>query len=312
MEKMLVGYTGFVGSNLCEQTKFEGLYASHNITEAYGKCPELLVYSGVPAQKFLANKDPDADFEIIKGAIQNIEKINPKRIVLISTIDVFDNPNEKNEDSSFETSKEAYGKNRRYLEEWVMNHFEDYLIVRLPGLYGKNIKKNFIYDLIHYIPSLLKEEKYLELYQKENKLSSYYEKQENGFYKCKELEGNEREELKQIFQSLNFSALNFTDSRGSFQFYNLKHLWEHITFALENHIPILHLATEPVTISEIYESIYGEPFQNEIANKIPNYNYKTKYDTMLNGQNGYIYSKEYVLEDLKEFVKEEERRLVRK
>lgn len=312
MKKLLVGFTGFVGSNLCEQTEFEGLYASCNITEAYGKCPELLVYSGVPAQKFLANSNPEADFEVIKGAIQNIEAINPKKIVLISTIDVFNDPNGKNEDASFEVSNEAYGKNRKYLEDWVMNHFEDYLIVRLPGLYGKNIKKNFIYDLIHYIPMLLKEEKYLELEQREHKLSSFYEKKDNGFYQCKELSGEEREELKQIFKSLNFSALNFTDSRGSFQFYNLKHLWEHINFALNNHINILHLATEPVTIAEIYNFIFGVPFQNEIATKIPNYNYKTKYDTMLGGKNGYIYLKKYVLEDIKNFVLEEESRLVKK
>ena len=43
-----------------------------------------------------------------------------------------------------------------------MNNFSNYLIVHLPGLYGKNIKKNFIYDLINIIPNMLKEDKFQE------------------------------------------------------------------------------------------------------------------------------------------------------
>ena len=86
VKTQLVGYTGFVGSNINREYEFEGLYDSKNVSEAYGKEPELLVYSGVPAQKFLANKEPKKDLEIIENAINNIKKINPKEIVLISTI----------------------------------------------------------------------------------------------------------------------------------------------------------------------------------------------------------------------------------
>ena len=32
----------------------------------------------------------------------------------------------------------------------------------------------------------------------------------------------EREGLKEVFLNIGFSALNFTDNRGRFQFYNLK------------------------------------------------------------------------------------------
>ena len=55
-----------------------------NIKEAYNTNPDILVYSGVPAQKFLANKEPEKDFEVIKGAINNIVNINPKKVILIS------------------------------------------------------------------------------------------------------------------------------------------------------------------------------------------------------------------------------------
>lgn len=305
MKKVLVGYSGFVGSNLCSKEKFDGLYDSKNVQEAYGSNPDILVYSGVPAQKFMANKFPEEDFKIIEGAIENIKKINPKKIVLISTIDVYKEPINVDEDTEIITEDlQPYGKNRYCLEQWVKENFEDYLIVHLPGLYGKNIKKNFIYDLINVIPSMLKEEKYVELVNKNNFIEKYYINQDNGFYKLTDINEEEKVELKKYFNEIGFSALNFTDSRGKFQFYNLGFLWGHIEKALENGIKILNLATEPVQVSEIYEYIKNEKFVNEITNNIPNYNYKTKYDYLFNGKDGYILDKKFILEDIKKFVLE--------
>ena len=186
------------------------------------------------------------------------------------------------ENSTILVSKEAYGKNRYYLEEWVKNNISDYLIVRLPGLFGKNIKKNFIYDLINYIPNMLSSEKYEELISKDDYIKDYYHLQENGFYKCQELTIDEKEKLKLYFKKIGFSALNFTDSRGSFQFYNLNNLWRDINIAINNNIKIINLATEPVTISEIYKYIFDKEFINEISDN--------------------IYSKDNILKDIKEFV----------
>ena len=92
MNRMLVGYTGFVGSNIYAKGDFDGIYNSKNIQEAYGKNPDLLIYSGLRAEKFLANNAPEKDLELIYGAEKNIEKINPKKLILISTIDVLKKP----------------------------------------------------------------------------------------------------------------------------------------------------------------------------------------------------------------------------
>ena len=301
--EILVGYTGFVGSNLRAKHNFEGLYDSKNVRESYGKNPDLLVYSGVPAQKFLANREPEKDFEVIKNAIENIKKINPKEIVLISTIDVYKNPVDVDEDSNIETENlQPYGYDRYYLEKWVRDNIEKHLIVHLPGLYGVNIKKNFIYDLINVIPSMLKEEKYQELLNKDDFIKDYYENQENGFYKLIELNKTEKQLLKEYFNKIGFSALNFTDSRGKFQFYNLGYLWEHIEIARKNNINTLNLATEPVLISEVYEYIKNGIFTNEITTNIPNYDFKTKYDYLFCGNDGYIFNKKFILEDIKRFV----------
>lgn len=302
--EMLVGDTGFVGSNLCVLHKFDELYNSKNIEDSYGKCPDLLVYSGVPSQKFLANKLPEKDYEIITNAINNIKNINPKQIILISTIDVYKNPINVNEDTTVDTEGlEPYGYNRFLLEEWIKNNIKDYLIVRLPGLYGKNIKKNFIYDLIHIIPIILTEEKYFELLNTDDLIKNYYKREDNGFYRLSELNLQEEKILKNYFNKIGFSALNFTDNRGKFQFYNLKYLWRHIEKAKKNNIRVLNLATEPVLIEELYRYINNKTFKNEITDKIPNYNFKTKYDKLFNGNNGYIYDKKFILQDIKEFVR---------
>lgn len=303
--KSLVGYTGFVGSNMLLNTNFDKTYNSKNICEAYDTRPELLIYSGIRAEKFLANKEPEKDLAIVNDAIENIKKIKPKILVLISTIDVYKNPINVDEDTIIETENlHPYGLNRYRVEEWIENNLNNYLIVRLPGLYGKNIKKNFIFDLINVIPAMLTETKYCELAQQDNIISQYYEKQENGFFKCKELSGEERTELKIYFKNIGFSALNFTDSRGIFQFYNLAYLWQHIETSLKHNVKKINLATEPVSISELYRYIIKSDFVNEISKIPPCYNFMTKHYNLFKGKDGYIFDKNFVLEDIKRFIGE--------
>lgn len=314
----LVGYTGFVGSNLAAVHAFDGQFNTKNIKESYGGNPDLLVYSGVPAEMFLANQNPAADRALMDTAIDNIRKINPKKLVLISTIAVYKDPDNVDEDAAIEeTELTAYGANRRYLERWVQENIEDHLIVRLPGLYGKNLKKNFLYDFIHYIPPMLNAAKFEELAGIESarcgtgQIRAHYIRQDNGFYKCdvaQDLSGEAKriqKDLKAVFQQVGFSALNFTDSRGLYQYYNLANLWADIEKALANGIRLLNLAVEPVTAAEVYEYLTGETFVNELPKNVPHFNYKTKYDALWGGKDGYIRTKAEVLADVKKFVEEQ-------
>ena len=311
MTRALVGYTGFVGSNLYASGQFDAVYNSKNIEDAYGTNPDILYYAGMRAEKFLANTAPEKDKALVDDAICNIKKIAPKSLVLISTIDVYKNPVDVDEDSAIDTDGlHPYGYNRYQLEEWVKENIDKYLIVRLPGLFGQNIKKNFIYDYIHKIPSLLKAEKFNELEckceslrQDTGLLTAHYKKQDNGFYKftgC--ADKNEEKELKNLFDMLGFSALNFTDSRGQFQFYYLERLYDDIEIALNNDITLLNIATEPVKVSEVYNRLSGKEFVNEILDKSPVYDYKTKYDSLYGGANGYMQTKAQVLEQIEKFV----------
>lgn len=260
----LVGYTGFVGSNIYNNFKFDKVYNSKNIIESFGTNPDLCVYSGVRSEMFLANSDPDADLDVIKNAIENIKEINPKKLVLISTIAVYDDPINVDESTFIDLKKaSAYGKNRRYLEQWIQENFSRYAILRLPALYGENLKKNFIYDMINLSPALLTKYKFNELCKKDNFIKDYYVLQDNGFYKC-----TNAKIVKPYFECIGFSALDFTDSRSIFQFYNLKYLWKHISYALENSIKILNLATEPISAGELYKYIYQRTFLNELKKSL--------------------------------------------
>ncbi len=302
MTTALVGYTGFVGSNIYAAGKIDVAYNSKNIEDAYGTCPDLLIYAGLRAEKYLANNAPEKDMELIKQAEENIIKINPKKLVLISTIDVFKVPKDVDEDSAIDTENlHPYGYNRYQLELWVRENYPDALIIRLPGLFGKNIKKNFIYDYINVIPFMLKEGKFEELVAKDPELKKYYQIQDNGFYKINVSEA-EKEELKKRFRRLGFSALNFTDSRSVYQFYNLARLWDDIQIALKAGITLWHPATEPVSAGEVYEYLTGEKFENELEGVPADYDYKTLYAGEFNGENNYIENKVEILEEIKRFV----------
>lgn len=304
--KILVGYTGFVGSNIAENADFDFLCNSKNIATSFGKKPDLLIFAGVRAEMFTANNFPEKDFAHISEAFENIKKISPKKIVLISTISVCGENPRGNEDSKIDEEKlTAYGKNRLWLEKSVEAEFKNHLIVRLPALYGKNLKKNFIFDCINLIPPLLKSEKLEELSAKNPNLREFYENQENGFFKCRDLSKDERAELKSFFKSCGFSALNFTDSRSRYQFFNLSFLWNIIQKSLNLEIEKLNITAEPVSAAELYEFLEKKPFENHLEKPPLDQNLRSKHAPLFGGADGYFFRKDFVLKDIKKFCETE-------
>lgn len=299
----LVGYTGFVGSNLYDTGNFDRVFNSGNIEEAYGMKPDLLIYAGMRAEKYLANSAPKKDMELVIQAEENISRIGPKKLVLISTIDIFHVPKGVDEKSKVDTvDLHPYGYNRYQLELWARDHYPNALIIRLPGLFGKNIKKNFIYDYINRIPSMLTSQKIEELSCVDGELRNYYRLQDNGFYKLDDVSKKDRIVLKDKFRKIGFSALNFTDSRSRYQFYNLGRLWGDIQTALKEDIRLWHPATEPVSACELYQYLTGEDFINELDGKPADYDYRTIYSGIFGGKDGYICDKDRVLEEIKVFT----------
>ncbi len=155
----IIGNTGFVGKNLCnsiyeEYSNYEAdltpdwdCYNSKNIADIRGKTFDLVFCAGVSGNKWLANQAGGTDFQAILDLYCHLETCKIKKLVLISTIDVFDEPEFADEDER-PTSVEPYGQNRAWLERKLSSVF-DTCIVRLPGLFGPHLKKNVIFDLIN-------------------------------------------------------------------------------------------------------------------------------------------------------------------
>ena len=147
----IVGYTGFVGSNLCKQTVFEYFFNSRNIQDIEGKIFDTLVFSGAPAGKWVANKEPEKDWQNLKQIMALLKTVKAKQLVLISTVDVIppsDTPQDETVDATV-GKNHAYGTHRLALEQFMRAQFPHALVVRLPGLFGPGLKKNIVYDLVH-------------------------------------------------------------------------------------------------------------------------------------------------------------------
>ena len=307
-KEFLVGYTGFVGSNLAARHSFCGNFNSKNIANAFGEHPDLLVYAGVPAEMYLANQDPEADRQVILSAEENIRRIAPKQMILISTIAVYPDTRGADEDTAIEVGRlSPYGANRRALEVWVEEHCENSLIVRLPALYGINLQKNFLYDYIHVIPTMLTEAKLKELSRQEPALLEYYSPQGNGFFRCRGLKQGEKAALKGYFKALGFSALNFTDSRSRYQFYPLDRLWGHLEAAMQQGLHKLNITTAPVEIAELYKYLEGNAFCNEMNKSLFDYDLRSKYVHLLGGSNGYLMNKDEALADILAYIQREQK-----
>lgn len=150
MANALIGFSGFVGGTLLKQTNFDSLYRSTNIADIDGLSFDTVVCAGAPAQKWIANREPETDLQKIQGLIEHLKTIQCNTFVLISTIDVFKIPIKVDEETLIdETDLHAYGLHRRLLEKFVENHFPNHLIVRLPGLVGPGLRKNVIFDFLN-------------------------------------------------------------------------------------------------------------------------------------------------------------------
>lgn len=301
---LLVGSTGFVGGNLRAKHTFAAVCHSSDIAAQYGTQPDLCVYAGVPAAMFLANADPEADMEVMRTARENLRKIAPKSLVLISSIAVFADSRGRCEDDAPDTDGlPAYGRNRLQLEQWVREDFNDALIVRLPALYGAGLKKNFLFDLHTITPAMLKPEKYNELAEKSPLVKTGYTLADNGFYK---LNGTaDKTALKEFFAGNDFNALAFTDSRSRYQFYNLGRLWQDIEAARAAGLTMLHLCTPPISATEVYTAVTGKAdWTNELPKSPFDYDLRSRYAAVLGGSGDYLCTKEEELDDVTHFLRE--------
>jgi hypothetical protein len=307
--KSLIGHTGFVGSNLDRQTKFICKYNSSNIESIRGEKFDLVVSAGTRAEMWLANQFPDRDKENIDCLISNLEKVDTNDIVLISTIEVYNSPHNVDEESTIDPEKlKPYGKNRFYLEQFVCENFHKHHIIRLPNLFGTGLKKNFLFDLMNRVPRIIISNKYLEILEHISKderelLTNNYSVDGNGNYQiCNGISQDILKRLRRVLEGVNFSSLVFTHKDSSFQYYNLDCLWADILKVIDADLRVVNFATEPVKASELARIAFNVDFDN-ITERIPfKYDFKTKFDAVFNGSDGYLYNKQDIIQQIRDFV----------
>lgn len=253
MKIALIGYTGFVGGNIDAQYVFDDKYNSENISSIEGKGYDLVVSAANRADMWRINQEGEKDLAEIKEFISHLEKVTTKKLVLISTVGVYKNPNGVDEDTEIVTEGlTPYGQNRYFLEQYCKEHF-DTTIIRLSGLYGNGLKKNVIYDL------------------------------------------------------LNENMVDKIHADGVYQYYNLDNIWKDISIALENNLPLVNFAVPPVSTKEVAEYAFGIDFTNKPADIQPAlWDMHSKYARIYGGEEGYLYTKQQELDDIKRFVKEHE------
>lgn len=150
MPTALIGNTGFVGGNLSSQHDFDFHFNSSNIQEITHTNLDLLVIAAPSAAKWKANQEPENDWKMISDLMSILETVTAKQVVLISTIDVYKIPINADEATTIDLDNlQPYGKHRFLFEQFIRKHFSQHLIVRLPGLFGQGLKKNFIFDMLN-------------------------------------------------------------------------------------------------------------------------------------------------------------------
>jgi len=163
----LIGYTGFVGSNILKNSKiiFHELYNTKNI-ENIGTEYDIIVFSGFTGNVGYANTNHQKDHDNLVFFMNKFKNIKCKLFILISSINVYPILNsKKTENEIIERSIDFYGKHRLHFENFIMKTYKNYSIIRLPSIYGNNMKKGILYDLL--------EKNFLENISLEDKFQFY-------------------------------------------------------------------------------------------------------------------------------------------
>lgn len=313
--RCLVGHTGFVGSTLTQQLDFSHLFNSANIDGIDPKiCFEVAVCAAAPGSMLEANRNPETDLEKLKDLMAHLDRLQAERFVLISTIavlaDFSDGPTEST--CRYETEL-AYGRNRRALEEFCQRRFANSLVVRLPALFGQGLKKNFIFDLLNPVPSMLTEERLDELKstlppQLSATLAKLYSPGPmTGFVKLDRQALKvrpERSAIEKAVEASGHAAVYFHNPETTYQYYNMERLWQDITRAQNVGLRAIHLATEPLAAGHIHQRLLGRPMPESRA-RLHREDMHTQHAVVWGRQGPYLEDATTTLDQLAAFFESE-------
>lgn len=310
----LLGATGFVGSALLRQTGFDACFNSRNIGELAGRSFSHVVCAAAPGSMLKANTAPERDRALMHGLMERLSTIKASRFTLISSIAVLsDFAGQHVEDTQDFQEELAYGRHRRELEAFVEDRFDDSLIVRLPALFGKGLRKNFIFDLLNPVPSMLTGEKLnvlckglpADLIVWVGKL--YQVDAATGLHKLDREALNadpRRRVVERAVKELSLSATQFHNRETTFQYYEIDRLWRDIGIASDAGLSHIHLTSEPIAAEVIYERLMGEEMPQTPA-RLHHEDMHCAHGKLWGRESPYLFAADTVLERLDAFVQGE-------
>lgn len=303
----LIGHTGFVGSALLRQAGFATCYNSATISAIEGQAFGTLVCAAAPGSMLEANRAPERDAAQIEALIARLAKVRAERFVLISSIAVLaDFAGGDDEDTQAFQQELAYGRHRRALEAFVESHFPASLIVRLPALFGAGLRKNFLFDLMNPVPSLLTEAKRDALMGALDPALAgwvgalYAPDAVTGLLRLDRAALNadrRRAALEDAATALGASATQFHHPDTTYQYYPVDRLWRDIGIALEAGLSHLHLVAEPLTAATIHARLTGRVMPETPA-RLHREDMRTRHAGMWGAQGSYQFSAATTLDRL--------------
>lgn len=313
MTDAIIGHTGFVGQILQAQRTFAAAFNSRTMAEAAQARFDTVFCAAAPGSMFEANRFPDRDTARMDSLIQQLGRIRAKGMVLISSIAVLQRFDGRDDETTERLQGElAYGRNRARLEAFCAGHFDYCLIVRLPALFGPGLKKNFVFDILNPVPSMLPMPRLAELAATlpaplAGPLASlYHEDAQMGMAVIDRgaLRATGRQaEYEAAVTALGFSAVGFTNPLSRFQYYDMSRLSQDIDRALVHGLDVLHLATEPVSAAQVHETVTGRPMPPNAA-RLHREDMHTRHAALWGRSGPYIAGAAEVLADLARFVEQ--------
>lgn len=154
----IIGGKGFVGSAIvraCQRRGLEYQILTRDTMEQFiGTSCELLVNANGNAKKYMAEREPLWEFDAsVRSVRASLEQIHACRYIHLSSCDVYPDCSSPDRTREIEmidvTQQSAYGFHKYLAEQCVMRHAPEWLIFRMGGFVGPNLRKNAIYDIMH-------------------------------------------------------------------------------------------------------------------------------------------------------------------
>lgn len=312
----IIGHSGFVGGTLVHQHTFGGKFNSKNIDTIGTTAFDTVVCAAAPGSMFIANRHSDRDRAAIDALIAQLSKVRARRFILISSIAVLEDfAGGAVEDTTAFQEDLAYGHHRRLLEAFCESHFDTCHVFRLPALFGPGLKKNFVFDLMNPVPSMMPQARLTTLLEEidpdlRDTMAGFFAPDPNtGMLALDRAMLNadaRRPALDAAVREAGMSATQFHNPDSTFQYYDMARLWQDIGTAIAQDLRCVHLAVAPVRAADVHARLLGTDMPDTGA-KLHREDMRTHHAHHWGGDGPYLEGADVVLDKLSAFFNDQRR-----